>query len=75
MVVDIGPTKRFPVDPFAAYVALSRSRGWQTIRLLRDFDSGIFTKHPSETLCLEDERLRIVAEETSIRFNAGSYKY
>jgi hypothetical protein len=23
VVVDIGPTKRFPVDPFAAYVALS----------------------------------------------------
>jgi hypothetical protein len=35
---DIGPTKRFSADAFATYVALSRSQGWETIKLLRDFD-------------------------------------
>jgi ATP-dependent exoDNAse (exonuclease V) alpha subunit len=36
-IVDISPTQRFLVDAFA-YVALSRSRGRETIKLLRDFD-------------------------------------
>jgi hypothetical protein len=75
VIVDIGPTKKFPVDPFAAYVALSRSRGRHSIRLLRDFDDRIFTKHPSEDLRAEDERLSILAEETRIRFEGNYYNY
>src|SRR5882762_3998679 len=50
VIVDIGPTQRFPVDSFATYVALSRSRGRKTIHLLRNFDKWIFTWHPSTEL-------------------------
>jgi hypothetical protein len=73
VIVDIGPTRKFPVDPFAAYVALSRSRGRHSIRLLRDFDDHIFTKHPSEDLRAEDVRLSILAEKTKTRFEEGYY--
>ena len=57
IIVDVGTTNNFPVTPFLAYVALSQSRGRDTIRLLRDFDETIFTKYPLEDLQLEDERL------------------
>ena len=50
VIVDIAPTPSFSLSPFNAYVALSRSRGRSTIRLLRDFDDGLFTCHPSEDL-------------------------
>jgi ATP-dependent exoDNAse (exonuclease V) alpha subunit len=73
VIVDIGTTKRFPVDPFVAYVALSRSRGRNSIRLLRDFDNKIFTRHPSEDLRLEDRCLEGLAERTKIRFDMGLY--
>jgi hypothetical protein len=75
VIVDIGPTKRFSVDAFAAYVALSRSRGRETIRLLRDFDDKIFTKHPWEHLRAEDGRLDALSLQTKIRFAAGAYEY
>lgn len=74
-IVDIGIMRRFPVDPFAAYVALSRSRGRKSIRLLRDFDPGIFTKHLSESLRLEDQRLNGLSEQTRIKFEAGQYNF
>jgi ATP-dependent exoDNAse (exonuclease V) alpha subunit len=61
-VIDIAPTPQFTITPFAAYVALSRSRGRQTIRLLRDFDDKIFTMHPSSDLRAEDARLIQLAE-------------
>ena len=64
IVIDIGPTKRFPVDPFAAYVALSRSRGRESIR----FDERIFTRHPSDELRDEDERLEQLAMETKNKY-------
>ena len=75
VVVDIGPTPRFSVDAFAAYVALSRSRSRSSIRLLRDFDDSIFTKHPSEHLRAEDTRLAALSEETRARFEVGFYSY
>src|SRR6202040_2235177 len=43
ILVDIGKLSRFPVNTFAAYVALLRSRGRHMIRLLRDFDEQLFT--------------------------------
>lgn len=64
IVIDIGPTKRFPVDPFAAYVALSRSRGRESIC----FDERIFTRHPSDELRDEDERLEQLAMETKNKY-------
>jgi hypothetical protein len=65
IIIDIGTMARFPVVLFAAYVALSRSKGQHTIRLLRDFDEKIFTCHPSEHLRHENDRLD--------RFDAGYY--
>src|SRR6267154_239255 len=59
MLVDIGKLSRFPVNQFAAYVALSRSKGRHKIRLLRDFDDKLFTKHPSLDLKTEDDRLEM----------------
>jgi ATP-dependent exoDNAse (exonuclease V) alpha subunit len=75
VVVDIGPTKRFSVNAFAAYVALSRSRGRNSIRLLRDFDDSIFTKHPSEYLRAEDARLAELSKETEVKFEGGMFSY
>jgi hypothetical protein len=51
VIVDIGdpPILR----PVGVYVALSRSRGRSTIRLLRDFNDKLFTHHPSTDLRLE----------------------
>jgi len=73
VIVDIGPTKRFPVDPFTTYVALSRSRGRQSIRLLRDFDERIFPKHPSDELRDKDERLEQLTMETKNKYDMGLY--
>jgi ATP-dependent exoDNAse (exonuclease V) alpha subunit len=75
VIVDISPMRRFVVDPFTVYVTLSRSRGRKTIRLLRDFDKEIFTKHPSEYLHLEDERLEKLAMDMKIKYGAGHYNY
>ena len=73
--LDIGTTKKFPVTPFSTYVALSRSRGRDSVRLLRDFDDTIFTKHPSEDLRREDERLEILIKNTTARFETGYYEH
>ena len=75
VIVDIRPTKRFAVDLFAIYIVLSRSRGRKTVRLLREFNQAIFTKHPLEYLCLEDEHLDKLAKDTTIRFQVGCYNY
>jgi hypothetical protein len=75
VVVDIGKLSCFPINAFAAYVALSRSRGRHKIRLLRDFDSKLFTTHPCLDLRDEDQRLEVLAEKTKERWCAGFYKY
>ena len=76
VMVDIGPPPgNLGVSPFGAYVALSRGRGREQIRLLRDFDSNLFTRHPSESLRLEDIRLERLASETRERWDAGFYDY
>ncbi len=68
VVVDIG--KSFSLTPFHVYVALSRSKGRQNIRLLRDFKEELFTTHPSESLRKEIVRLEALAEKTKERFKA-----
>jgi hypothetical protein len=62
--VDIGRPPTGELTPFNAYVALSRGRSRERIRLLRDFDEHIFTQHPSEYLRLEDVRLDRLDQET-----------
>ena len=74
-IVDIGKTLRFLVTPFAAYVALSQSRGRDTIQLLRDFDNTIFTRHPSEELRIEDARLRQLNDNTRSKFEMGYFNF
>ena len=75
VIFDIELTQRFSVDVFAAYVALLRSQGRVTIRLLRDFDDKIFTKHPSEHLRAEVAWFPTLIEDTKMRFDAGVYKF
>ena len=50
VVVDIAKPPRGSLTLFSAYVTLSRSRGRNTIRLLRPFDKTFLTTHPSEAL-------------------------
>ncbi|RDB25791.1 ATP-dependent DNA helicase RRM3 [Hypsizygus marmoreus] len=57
VIVDLAKPPYGELTPFHAYVALSRSRGRETIRLLRSFEEKLFTAHPSEDLRLEDMRL------------------
>ena len=69
-IVDIGSPPSGRLTPFNAYVALSRSRGQNNIRLLRDFDDRLFTQHPSEYLRNEDLRLEQMNQKTKIEWEA-----
>ena len=55
---------RLLLSPFSAYVALSRSRGRDTIQLLRDFDDNLFQNHPSDALRREMTRLEALNDAT-----------
>ena len=57
VIIDIGKPPTGSLSPFSVYVALSRSRGRDTIRLLRDFNPNLFQNHPSEALREDMERL------------------
>lgn len=57
VIVDIGKPPTGNITPFNCYVALSRSKGRRSIRLLRDFEDRLFTETPSEELDTEDGRL------------------
>lgn len=57
VIVDLDESTRNSMDPFHAYVALSRSRGRSTLRLLRGFRTQLLTEHPSQHLEPEDKRL------------------
>jgi hypothetical protein len=68
VIIDLAKPPTGSLSPFSAYVALSRNRGRKSIRLLRDFDDELFTKHPSEMLRDEDERLEGCDAATRLRF-------
>jgi ATP-dependent exoDNAse (exonuclease V) alpha subunit len=72
VIVDLGRPPTGKLTPFNAYVALSRSSGRETIKLLRDFDEELFVTVPSETLEKEDIRLQKLANETSAEFEKSS---
>ena len=58
VIVDIQkPPPPMKLTTFTTYVALSRSRGRETIRLLGDSNNELFTSHPSEDLHHEDRQL------------------
>jgi len=64
VIVDISKPPSGFISPFSMYVALSRSRGRNSIRILRDFDPALFMHHPSEDLRLEMLRLELLNERT-----------
>ncbi len=68
VIIDLRDTPTGKISPFSAYVALSRSRGRNTIRLLGDFDERLFKRHPNQDLAVEMERLGSLAENTAKRF-------
>ena len=74
VIVDLAKPPTGSLTSFNAYVALSRSRGRNTIRLLRDFDEKLFTTHPNEELRKEDDRLDMLETETINRFRAGEFR-
>ncbi len=57
VLVDIASPPTGGLNLFNVYVALLRSSGRETIRLLRDFDDEAFTQAHDAELTLEDERL------------------
>ena len=57
VIVDIATPPTGTLSLFNLYVALSRSSGRGTIRLLRDFDEGLFKKSHQPELMMEDDRL------------------
>ncbi|KAF8798283.1 hypothetical protein BYT27DRAFT_7055534, partial [Phlegmacium glaucopus] len=66
IIVDIAKPPSGKLSPFNVYVALSRSRGRQTIRILRDFDPALFMHHPSEDLRWEMVRLELLDRKTKM---------
>ncbi|KAF8236479.1 hypothetical protein L208DRAFT_1251833, partial [Tricholoma matsutake] len=57
VIVDLAKPPRGSITPFGAYIALSHSRGRETIRLLQDFDDTLLTTHLLEMLYAEDQIL------------------
>ena len=57
VLVDIALPPSGTLNFFNLYVALSRSSGRGTIRLLRDFDSKLFIQWHDPSLMMEDDRL------------------
>ncbi|KAH9046206.1 hypothetical protein EDB84DRAFT_1265350 [Lactarius hengduanensis] len=73
VVVDIGKLPSGALTGLNAYVALSRSRGRDTTRLLRNFDRRVFTVHPNEQLREEDQRLAAPEANTLERYRTGEF--
>ncbi|KAJ8594168.1 hypothetical protein M405DRAFT_918806, partial [Rhizopogon salebrosus TDB-379] len=63
VLVDIATPPTGGLNLFNLYVALSRSSGRETIRLMRDFDQKHFQAAHTPELTREDDRLRIILDE------------
>jgi len=64
VIIDIAKPPTGTLSPFSVYVALSQSRGRDTIRLLRNFNPNLFQKHPSEALRSDMKRIEQLNERT-----------
>ncbi|PBK58625.1 hypothetical protein ARMSODRAFT_900263 [Armillaria solidipes] len=64
VIVDIAKPPTGKMNLFNLYVALSRSSGRETIRLLRDFDEEMFRKGHDPELLAEDDRLEELNKKT-----------
>ena len=62
VIIDLAPPPSGRTSPFSTYVALSRSCGRDTIRILREFERDTFLNHPSEHLRKEMERLETLSQ-------------
>lgn len=72
-IVDLARPPSGKLSAFNTYVALSRSRGRDTIHLLRDFEDRLFTVHPHDDLRKEDNRLTLLEENTIQCYCAGEF--
>ncbi|KAI6118730.1 hypothetical protein EDD16DRAFT_1480703 [Pisolithus croceorrhizus] len=68
VLVDIARLPTGGLNLFNLYVALSRSSGRETIRLLRDFDEKMFLTCHSIDLLAEDDRLALLDEQNKHRW-------
>ncbi|KIJ10060.1 hypothetical protein PAXINDRAFT_157720 [Paxillus involutus ATCC 200175] len=68
-IIDIGTSPSGSLTPFNIYVALSRCRGRENIQLLQEFDEKLLMNHPSEYLCIKDERLKNLESDTESWWN------
>ena len=68
VIIDISKPPTGKLSAFSVYVALSRSRGRKTIRILRDFEPDLLMHHPSEDLRVDMERLKRLDERTKAEF-------
>ncbi|KAG6822648.1 hypothetical protein H0H92_013075 [Tricholoma furcatifolium] len=64
VLVDIATPPTGGLSLFNLYVALSRSSGRQSIRILRDFDDSIFMAAHDPELLAEDDRLEHMDRQT-----------
>ncbi|KAI5996215.1 hypothetical protein EDD15DRAFT_2251075 [Pisolithus albus] len=64
VIVDIATPPSGGLSLFNLYVALSRSKGRSSIRLLRDFDNKVFQAGHSPELLAENDRLDKLDHET-----------
>ncbi|KAL4064954.1 hypothetical protein V8B97DRAFT_1193322 [Scleroderma yunnanense] len=64
VIIDIASPPTGGLSLFDLYVALSRSRGRSTIRLLRQFDNKVFQASHCVELLAEDDRLKDQDEMT-----------
>lgn len=69
VIVDIQKPPSGRLNLFNLYVALSRSRGRDTIRLLRDFDDFSFLRPHNTELLAEDDRLEALAQSTRLKWH------
>jgi ATP-dependent exoDNAse (exonuclease V) alpha subunit len=67
-LVDLSSPPSGKLSGFNAYVALSRSKGRKTIRLLRDFDETMFQTPPSVDLDAEMKTLDELDKQTKALF-------
>jgi len=74
VIVDIASPPSGKLSLFNLYVALSRSSGRETIRLLREFDDEIFLEAHEPELVLEDERLDDLDNTTKVWWQEMSSK-
>jgi hypothetical protein len=57
IILDITNPPTGSLNQFNAYVAISRGRSRESVRILRKFDPFIFTMPPSLNLTLFDQKL------------------